>query len=234
MTRAIILENPVPGKRLGRHIYLGTPAPEHREGATDIVSVYHASSPNMPLNQGDIGSCTAEALVGALNTIPHWKLGNPTLGQPDAQNVYRVETAMENAPWPPNDPGGTGHEVCQAGVEMGLLDGFQSATGIDAALRALVIRPVITGVNWYDSFDNCDPTTGIVSITPGAKVRGGHEVVATQIDATNELVWFWQSWGLGYGLNGTGRFAVSFSTWATLLGQGGDVTVPRTAHGWKA
>jgi hypothetical protein len=71
-----------------------------------------------------------------------------------------------------------------------------------------------------------------VSIAPGATVRGGHEIVATQIDAPKQLVWFWNSWGSSWGVGG--RFCMSWPTWNKLLQQGGDVTIPRTALGWKA
>jgi len=74
--------------------------------------------------------------------------------------------------------------------------------GIQHALQALVVRPVITGVNWYSSFDNPDPQTGMVAIAADATVRGGHEIVADGIDADKKLVWFWNSWGTQYGLGG--------------------------------
>jgi hypothetical protein len=90
-------------------------------------------------------------------------------------------------------------------------------------LLALVLRPVITGINWYTSFDTPAPD-GLVSIAAGATVRGGHEVVADGIDASHRLVWFWNSWGSGFGIGG--RFCMSFDTWQQLLEQTGDVTVP--------
>jgi len=51
-----------------------------------------------------------------------------------------------------------------------------------------------------------------------------HEVVADQIDAPKQLVWFWNSWGTSFGVGG--RFARSFDTWKQLLERTGDVTVP--------
>jgi hypothetical protein len=221
----------VPGKRLGRHIHIDPRSAAHpAELAAAVVSVRHACA-GLPLNQGDIGSCTANALVGALNTMPHWSPGRPTLAEPDAVALYSAETALEGQPYPPDDPGGSGTEVCQAALNAGMLDGYQHATGIDEALGALVIRPVICGINWFTSFDAPD-ARGVVAVAPGATVRGGHEVLATGIDAQAELVWFYNSWGPGYGL--AGRFALSFQTLSTLLAQGGDVTVPRTAPNWVA
>jgi hypothetical protein len=236
ITRIQIPELVVPGKPLGRHIHIDSRSTNFpAETATEIVSVTHAST-GLPLDQTR-GSCTAEATCGALNSAPHFGTGargQAPLTQPDADALYNAESILQGTgPVPPNDPGGSGTEVCQAAKNAGMLRGYQHATGIDAALGALVIRPVITGINWFTSFDACDPATGIIAIAPTATVRGGHEIVATQIDALEELVWFWQSWGLGvYGLNGTGRFAMRFDTWSTLLTQGGDVTVPLSQHGW--
>jgi hypothetical protein len=232
MPRTIIRERVIPGKRLGRHIYQPATSVTHEaaETAGSIVSVQHQSS-GLPLDQGNVGSCTANALCGALNTIPHWAAGQKTLAETQADIVYGKETALEGQPWPPNDPGGTGPEVCQASIDLGLLSKFQVAEGIDDALLALVPRPVITGINWYDSFDTPDEN-GLVEIGRTAVVRGGHEVCAVEIDALNELVWFWNSWGTSWGQGG--RFCMSFATWGTLLNQQGDVTVPRTAKGWSA
>lgn len=142
----------------------------------------------------------------------------------DAITLYERETADEGYPYPAYDPGGSGLAVCKAAVELGWIRSYTHAFGLQHALQALVLRPVITGVNWYSSFDTPD-VNGVVSVAPGSVVRGGHELVADGIDAANQLVWLWQSWG-AWGLNGTGRFAWSFATWERLLSEQGDVTVP--------
>ncbi|HWF25193.1 MAG TPA: hypothetical protein VG275_07090 [Solirubrobacteraceae bacterium] len=234
--RIRIPELVIPGMRLGRHIHIDDRnAAYPAELAPQITSVKHQSA-GLPLDQGQIGSCTANALCGALNSVPHWAPGQGTLTETNAVALYGRETADEGSPYPPNDPGGSGLAVCQAAKEMGLLDGYQHATGIDQALAALVIRPVITGINWFSSFDSPAPPTsyipGLVQITPGATVRGGHEILADEIDAASELVWLWNSWGPSWGVGG--RFCMTFATWEQLLQQGGDVTVPRTAKGWHA
>jgi hypothetical protein len=218
-----ITEHVVEGRHLGRHIQHDPQSLQFRaEQAPAVVSVTHAAK-GLPLNQGQIGSCTANALCGALNSAPGSK-GGKELAEPDAVKLYGLETEMEGKPYPPNDPGGSGLMVCKAAAKEGLITSYTHAFGIQHALQALVIRPVITGINWYTSFDNPDPTSGVVSITQGATVRGGHEVVADGIDAPNQLVWFWNSWGKQFGKGG--RFCMSFDTWDQLLQQQGDVTVP--------
>jgi len=190
--------------------------------ARQIVSVTHQAT-GLPLDQGDIGSCTANALCGALNSAPDFTGGTP-LDEKDAVRIYELETKLEGQPYPPNDPGGSGLMVCKAAKDRGMLTSYRHAFGVQHALHALVLRPVIAGVNWYSSFDRPDPATGLVEIAPDATVRGGHEIVADQIDADNQLVWFWNSWGTGYGLGG--RFCMSYATFERLLEEQGDVTVP--------
>lgn len=215
-------ENVLGGKRLGRHVEHDPRSRQFEaEQASQIQSVDHNAT-GLPLNQGDVGSCTANALCGALDSAPNFTGGTP-LDENEAVKVYTLETELEGKPYPANDPGGSGLMVCKAAKEMGLISAYHHAFGIQQALQALVLRPVITGINWYTSFDQPD-ANGLVTLAPGATVRGGHEILADQIDEPNQLVWFWNSWGTGWGVGG--RFCMSFDTWDQLLQQRGDVTVP--------
>jgi hypothetical protein len=213
---------PVPGRRLGRHVHHDPRSLQFEaEQAPEIISVTHQAT-GLPLNQGELGSCTANALCGALNSAPDFSGGTP-LTEVDAVKVYNLETELEGKPHPPNDPGGSGLMVCKAAKQLGLISSYKHAFGINHALLALVKRPVITGINWYTSFDSPNQD-GLVELTADATVRGGHEILADGIDAEQKLVWFWNSWGTQFGVGG--RFCMSFDTWAQLLSQHGDVTVP--------
>ena len=215
-------ERVIPGMRLGRHI-LHDPRSRAFEAdrAPQITSVTHRAV-GLPLDQGDSGSCTANAVCGALNSAPDFAGGIPR-NETDAVHLYELETQLEGKPYPPNDPGGSGLEVCKAAKQLGWITSYSHAFGVEQALLALVLRPVITGIGWYSSFDTPD-ASGLVAVASGAAVRGGHEVVADQIDAGNKLVWFWNSWGPGFGVGG--RFCMAFDTWQRLLQEHGDVTVP--------
>jgi hypothetical protein len=223
IVKALLPEQAKPGMRLGRHVEHDPRSRDYAaERAPKVKSVKHAAT-GLPLNQGEIGSCTANALCGALDSAPDYT-GSTPLEEKEAVRLYELETKLENKPYPPNDPGGSGLMVCKAAKELGLIESYTHAFGVEHALEALVLRPVITGISWYSSFDTPDPTTGLVQIEPGAYVRGGHEIVADEIDAENKLVWFWNSWGTQYGLGG--RFCMAWDTWAKLLEEQGDVTVP--------
>lgn len=227
------IQIPEQSRRLGRHVNhdarsLNFPA----ETAEKLTSVIHRGGGKLPLDQGQIGSCTGNALAGALDLAPNWKAGDKIYLEADAVQLYEWETALEGSPYPPNDPGGSGLNVCKVAKQHFWISSYTHATSIQQALLALVLRPVITGVNWYTSFDTPD-STGQVEITAGATVRGGHEFVAHKLfvppgAAVDDLdairVGFTNSWGPSYGVGG--RFWMTASTWATLLSQQGDVTVP--------
>lgn len=223
MTRIEIHE---PTRRLGRHVNHDSRSKNFRpKTASTVVSVNHTAQ-GLPLNQRSVGKCTCEALCGALNSAPNFK--TRVYNDTDTDTLYELETKLEGTPWFPsnptvNDVGGSGLEVCKAAQQLGWITSYSHALSIDEALAALVLRPVITGVNWYTSFDS-PSSAGLVTIAPGATVRGGHEILADQIDASNQLVWFWNSWGPQFGVGG--KFCMSFSTWQQLLSEQGDVTIP--------
>ena len=226
-TRTLIPERPGRVFRLGRHqewdernhLY-------HVRRTGTVVDVDHTAT-GLPLNQGSVGSCTANALCGALNLAPDFT--PPAKTETDASTLYEKETCDEGTCFDgtggdATDIGGTSLAVCKAGMELGWLSGYNWATDLNSALLALDQRPVITGVNWYDSFDTPD-ANGVISISANASVEGGHEIVARQIVTASQLVGFWNSWGSTWGPLG-GMFYMSYATWERLLGEGGDCAQP--------
>lgn len=209
-------------RRLGRHV-------EHDErsrafpaaGATKLVTTHHHRRSG-PFNQGNLGSCTGNALVGCLDTAPftHSRLGERT-----AVKLYELATKLDGFPgeYPPDDTGSSGLAICKAGKQDGYISAYHHAFGLDHALQALVLGPEIIGIDWYDSFD--EPTAdGELVIAPGAQVRGGHELEVSDIDVEEQMIEGWQSWGDWGPLHG--RWRMSWNTFGTLLDAHGDVTVP--------
>ena len=229
--RRLIPEHVVEGKRLGRHVEHDPRSRDYRaEGAAAVADVEHQAH-GLPLDQGNVGSCTANALCGAQNCDPFYPLRYADgrlapLAEADAIALYTRETTDEGQPYPQYDPGGTGLAVCRAARELGWLQRYAWAFNLDEALRALVMRPAIIGCNWYDSMDTPD-SSGLVTISPNASVRGGHEIVATSIETRYQLVGFWNSWGAGWGFGG--RFFMSYATIERLLAEEGDFKVPGAA-----
>ncbi len=218
------------GGRLGRHVRHDPRSLQYRFAKTGVRVITKTWDRHIPiLDQGDVGSCTGNALVGALATSPVFEgLPGPTLLTPlDEVLALRMYSEAEvidgDGPYPPNDYGSTGLSVCQAGKADGLLSGYTHAFGLDDTLAALMDGPVLLGINWYSSFDQPAPT-GLVTISPGAWIRGGHEIVARGVDVATMSVLLDNSWGAGWG--NAGSFSMSFDTLTQLLAEQGDATVP--------
>jgi hypothetical protein len=228
----------VKDKPLGRHIYhdprskdwpFSAISPEG-EQTTYVIRDANWTPQDLPFNQGDVGKCTCEACCGALNTTPNSShlatTAHPALyNDSDTDHLYTVETTNEGMPWPQFDPGGSGLQVCKAAVQLGWFKWYRHTFSLNHALHALQWRPVITGFNWYDSFDQPN-ASGLIEISPNAFVRGGHETLVFQNDVANRLVRCYNSWGPSWSINGT--YVMTWDTWDRLLGEQGDVTVPNT------
>jgi len=212
-------EHVISGHRLGRHVEhdprsFGFPAPM----ASAIVSVRHQRL--VPIfDQGQLGSCTGNAGVGCVSTQPFTHQGN----EDEAVKVYEAATQVDNivGAYPPTDTGSTGLAVMKVLKTRGIIQGYAHAFGLKHALQALVLRPGITGISWRTGCDTPD-VQGVVRYT--GNVRGGHEIELVGIDAEKQLVWFANSWGTSWGLQG--YFAMSFTDYDAALADHGDATFP--------
>lgn len=220
-------ENPNNEFRLGRHV-------NHDERskafpaqlAPNILDVKHNRVTPI-LDQGALGSCTGNAFVGVLGTEPR-KRQTASLDEDLAVKVYSLATALDSYPgsYPPDDTGSDGLSVCEVGVQLGLIKGYDHAFGLEQTLLALSLRPVMVGIPWYDSM--FEPDDGAwIEIKPGATEVGGHELcldVCRPI-GSKPYVSFANSWGSAWGHHGRAR--MSFDTLGRLLSEWGDCTVPR-------
>lgn len=224
-------EHHVKGKRLGRHIEhdpLSRMFSAHDKVDLSIESVLW--TPGNVLDQGELGSCTGNAMGGAIACMT----GKP-ITENECIELYKLATHHDRIPgeYPPDDTGSSGLAVCKAAKEMGYINAYHHAFSMRAALKALQTGPVITGFGWYDSFDEPD-NTGYIEIKEGAVIRGGHEVFAyglhiettseSHIDEDLSMVLMQNSWGKDYGQDGS--FQMSVATWRRLMKEYGDVTVP--------
>lgn len=188
-------------------------------------------------DQGNTGSCTGMAAVGCMATGAYFPTVDAAdapwlqpLGEPAALRCYSDATRID--PWPgtylyPPDGDDTGDDTGSDGLSVakvlqaaGAVSGYTHAFNLDAALAALMDRPLITGTYWlrqmfYPSAEGL--------VTPGGVIDGGHEYVMDGYDPTRGWVWFTNSWGLGFGVDG--RFAMEAEKYGALLAQDGDVTV---------
>lgn len=217
LKRGQLSEYPIRGKRLGRHV-LHDPRSRNypAEMATKIVTVRHQR--NVPIfDQGSLGSCTGNAAVGSVSTDPFARKGTPE----EAVEIYAAATHLDQVygTYPPDDTGSSGLAVMKAMKTRGWISSYAHSFGLEHTLLALVLRPGITGITWRDGCDHPD-SHGVVQYIGNS--RGGHEVELIGIDADARLVWFANSWGDGWGLEG--YFAMSFDDYGKALADDGDAT----------
>lgn len=178
------------------------------------------------LDQGRVGACTGFEQVGALGTggiFDSLPTGHTTLDGKLGLFIYSgAETIDGDGPYPPNDNGSSGPSAAQVAKNLGLISGYLHCFTLNDVLDALESGPVGIGSNWYDSMDRPD-SSGLVSVSPGASIRGGHEYLCRGKDMDAKLLHFDNSWGTGFGVNGS--FSYSFDTLGRLLGEQGDATV---------
>ena len=123
--------------------------------------------------------------------------------------------------FPPEDTGSDGLSVCKVAKQAGLISRYEHAFSLDAALTALQSGPVLVGITWKAGCDH-PMSDGLVHWT--GSVRGGHEIVADEIDVERKRVGFTNSWGPGWSLGG--RFFLTWDDLGAALDASGDVTVP--------
>jgi len=177
------------------------------------------------LDQGSIGSCTGNAAADALNTVP-LRRGRRLLTEVDAQDLYHQATILDGFPgtWPPTDTGSSGLAVAKASVKAGWVGSYTHAFGLDQALAALVLAPVIVGTNWHQDMFTPDPAG---YLHPTGAVAGGHEYALVGLDVKRKRVTMLNSWGPSWGRNG--RAYLTFTDLGQLLADQGDV-VALTTH----
>lgn len=221
----------VPGKRLGRHVRRDSRSLAYPFRAPAGITIASQLWPrHIPvLDQGNIGSCTGNAEVGALGTgalwtaLPSGEQNSGYLNEALALKIYSAaETIDGDGPYPPNDNGSSGPSAAQAAKTMGLISGYTHITSLNDILAALQTGPVMVGSNWYDSMDS-PSSSGLVSIAKGATVRGGHEYLCRGVDVDKQLLLLDNSWGSSFGA--AGSFSYSYATLERLLAEDGDGTV---------
>ena len=220
-----------PQYRLGRHVEHDPRSWEHDAAhlvpRTVQVRTVEWKRHSPILNQGDLGSCTGNAMAGWLACEPGCTSDaeGSVYTEDFARKLYSIATKVDAFPgeWPPDDTGSSGLAVAKAARGLGLIRRYSWAFTTDGLIRALMLGPVIVGVPWYESMFNPD-SNGYVSATVDSGLAGGHEFLIRGYDVIMHRFLADNSWGDGWGAGGSFKF--TRSTWDILRGQRADVTVP--------
>lgn len=226
VTRRLIPEVVVEGKRLGRHVEHDPRSLAYQVQPDGTVRTIKWDRVIEVLDQGNVGSCTGNAATGHLGTQPEDATlagliaAGLTLNEAEALKLYSAAEVIDgNGPYPPSDFGSSGLSVAKAAKNAGLISGYLHMTSLAAVQTAIQSGPVIIGVNWYEGFDSPN-SAGLVSVS--GSVRGGHEFEVIGYDTQTDLWEAVNSWGTSYGVSG--RFFFSSATFSRLLSEQGDAT----------
>jgi hypothetical protein len=230
---------------MGRHVNHDPQSRRFPFRTTGLLSaVFHER--HVPIfDQGQLGSCTANAGLGILATGPYW--GDLTSGQqaggPDprypwsedgAVRLYSDLTADDDfdGEYPPDDTGSDGLTVGKEFVKRGIVPGYRHTFALADALGALMQFPLLVGTVWTDAMFSPD---AYGRITTRGAVAGGHEWIVDEYVPANAVsrggdvlgsgsfIGGTTSWGTGFGEHG--RFYLKEKDFGALLAQDGDVMV---------
>lgn len=220
---------------LGRNVKLDSRSRAYalQPSAEPIMSVRHVAYIGI-LDQGQVGACTGFASTACAYrepfyapTAPAWRYAPAADG---AFAWYHQNTAEDDyaGTWEPDDTGSDGLTSSKVAKEAGITSGYQAALDLDSSLLALMDRPGVTGLPWYNSMFNAD-SGGLLTVDTSSGLAGGHELCVDEVVApdavgngTGELlVGGPNSWGDGWGAGG--RWYLRASDWWKLRQQQGDV-----------
>ena len=182
-------------------------------------------------DQGQLGSCTANGIAGAIE-FDQAKQGNKEF-TPSRLFIYYNERVMEGTtsqdagaqvrdgiksvatlgappetdwPYDPTEFAVKPPPAAYADAMQDLVSAYMRVTQNIAQMQGCLAEgyPFVFGFTVYESFESqAVANTGIVPMpASGEKSIGGHCVVAVGYDATKRLFFIRNSWGTGWGLNG--------------------------------
>lgn len=190
------------------------------------------------LDQGKIGACTANALLGCLGTEPfasmlrdrdYAPVDLSTFGEALALDVYHDETVLDEREipgiYPPEDTGSAGLYAMKVARARGWCRAYRHGFSFSATVGALVNGPIMVGTAWLDSMFTVG-RDGAIEVHRGAKIDGGHEYVIDGYDLDEGVAFMTNSWGTAWGDGGRAKIRLGDLRWLLSSRMQGDVVQP--------
>lgn len=230
--------------RLGRHVRHDSRSLRYAVGVLpkDAIKTVAWQRRIPILDQGDLGSCTGNALTGLLGTDSLNRTATPAitvkadpygiftagpymLDESFATKGYSVNTYEDDAEqidghYPPDDTGSSTLACGKTAVALGVASGYTHAFSLDALKSGLQSGPALWGTVWLNSMFDTD-SKGNLKVNKRSGVAGGHELCITGYDATAKVFTVANSWSTAWGDEGYCYVKEADMTW--LLSQDGDV-----------
>lgn len=133
-----------------------------------------------------------------------------------------------------NDPQRQYGTSVRAGMKYlqahGYIENYGFAFTIDDFLDGMMVDSLVLGVNWYSSMWQCDDKTGLLTISPTARIEGGHCLLCDEIDLVRGIASGPNSWGYSFGKivrsnrygPRNGRWSWTLETMERLLNENGE------------
>ena len=180
------------------------------------------------LDQGNLGSCTGNAMAQCLNTAAFKPVrdkfhAGKFFAESDAVRLYSKATQLDaiDGQYPPTDTGSSGLGVAKSARFYKFITSYQHTFTFQAFQQALRHGPVLVGTLWYSGMFT-PSSTGLAHVK--GSVQGGHEYLCLGDDVGARQLTFLNSWSDQWGKKG--RFRLGYKDFQRLLDEEGDVTVP--------
>jgi len=229
-------EHPDNPFRLGRHRAHDVLDALPERDAAHIVDIFapilsaHHEEFEPVFDQGQLGSCTANAALGTLVTAPFGKQG-VAYTEDDAVALYELETKLDDSQipgeYPPADTGSTGPWSMMALEKQGKIRSFVHSRSAHHALLLLNHGPISIGVTWFQSMfqvEQLPSGQAAIKVDPNSGVAGGHQVCVVANDPKSRMVYVRNSWGTRWGDDG--HAWLSWADLALLFRNGADAVQP--------
>ena len=233
----------VSDRRLGRHVVR-----DERSRAfalPDVIAFGHkipraVQHPRQipVLDQGDVGACTAFALLGCLGTEPfasqlaeraYGKVELPAFDAELALAVYHDETVLDEREipgiYPPEDTGSAGLYAMKVARARGWCRAYRHGFSFSSTIAALVNGPIMVGTAWLESMFTVD-RHGVIDVDRSAQIVAGHEWVIDGYDLDAGVAMMTNSWGTSWGEDGHAKVRLGDLRWLLSSRMQGDVVQP--------